>query len=136
VLISCWRIRPEDYEILVRQKEELLRKREEKERQLSELIPDDVDILRHQKEELLAQRAEKERQLVELLGKQQDLVAHSKPRDNALTQRYVLLHWILSFILFHYVFIFYCIVQGFTLSGKKRGRGKRGEEDEPKLVYY
>lgn len=76
----------------MRQKEELLRKKEEKERLLSELIPDNVDILRHQKEELLAQKAEKERQLVELLGKQQEMVAHSKPKDKGtLAARYALI---------------------------------------------
>jgi hypothetical protein len=43
-----------ELENLKKQKEELLRRKEEKERQLLQLIPDnDVDALRHQKEVMI-----------------------------------------------------------------------------------
>jgi len=89
-----------DIENLKRQKEELLLKKQAKERHLAELMPENVETLKYQRELILAKKAEKERQLVELITKQD--VVTNRAAGGTLSK----------------------------LGSKKRGRSKREEEDE------
>jgi len=67
----------DDLETLQRQKDELLRKKEEKQRQLSQLLPENLRSLNQQRESLLAKKLEKERHLAELMRKQELVTSRS-----------------------------------------------------------
>jgi hypothetical protein len=87
-------------EVLKKQREELLLKKQAKERVLAELIPENVEVLKQQRELILAKKAEKERQLVELMSKQE--IVSNRATGGTLSKS----------------------------NSKKRGRSKRDEEDE------
>lgn len=73
-----FRLTVEEVEDLKRQRDELLKRKREKEELLASLGPEDVESLRLQRESLLATKKAKERELAQLIKKKDGLDKPSK----------------------------------------------------------
>lgn len=77
-MIHTPRLTLEEIQELQRQRDELLKRKREKEEILARLEPDDVEALRIQRESLLATKRAKERELAQLIKKSDALGKPSK----------------------------------------------------------